>query len=274
MLWVAAMYNVLAILSCLYAETVESMSSAGSGYWCYNCIEDCRDSNCIEDCRDSNCIEDCCDNDCIEDCCDERCACNGRVSLGLYCCIWWLLLAAVGMVIILGAISILLVTQNQEGIEECETFLLVYGAISVLCGLTLFVSLCICNCKCAFHHWPRLTAVSLISICSLVVYLVVFVFVNYKYTPEAFGNANGGSNGGSGLESHGGDGTESPMEACISGIQGIHLFIIASDCVAITLCILCILNVIFSCFFKRKSPLVYYRRRRFSFSWDDFAKAY
>ena len=36
MLWVAAMYNVLATehgrygLSCLYAETVESMSSAGS----------------------------------------------------------------------------------------------------------------------------------------------------------------------------------------------------------------------------------------------------
>ena len=226
------------------------------GYRCYNCIEDCRDNDCIEDCFDS---------DCIEDCCDERCCCNRRVSLGVYCCIWWSLLTAVGMVVILGAITILLVTVNQGGVEECEIFLLVYGAVSVLCGLTLFVSLCICNC-CAFDSWPRLTAASLISICSLLVYLVVFVFVNYRYSPEAFGNANGGGNsrllvdsgslnGGSGLEpGGGGDG----METCVSGIQGIHLLIIASDSVVVALCILCILNVIFCCFFERQSPLVYH----------------
>lgn len=95
------------------------------------------------------------------DCYDnQRCACNRHVSLGMYCCIWWWLFAAVGLVIVLGAVSTLMVTLNQVStevavIEKCEIFLLVYGVLSLLSGLTFFVSLCICNCKCTFRHRPQ-----------------------------------------------------------------------------------------------------------------------
>ena len=116
--------------------------------------------------------------------------------------------------------------------------------------------------------------------------------MNYKYAPVAFGNANGVSgdgkggygvmlgvglnsgnfSGGSGLESGdsglGGSGAGSsgsgkvPMELCISEFQGIRLLIIVSDSIFIILCMLCILNVIFSCCFEKESPVVYYNIRR------------
>ena len=117
------------------------------------------------------------------DCYDnQRCACNRRVSLGVYCCIWWWLFAAVGLVVVLGAVSTLMVTLNQVStevavIEKCEILLLVYGVLSVLSGLTFFVSLCICNCKCTFRHRPQLIVVIVIS---LVVYIAGLVCVNYK----------------------------------------------------------------------------------------------
>ena len=79
------------------------------------------------------------------------------------------------MVFILGAVSTSMVTLNQVStevavIEGCEIFLLVYGVFSLLSGVTFFVSLCICNCKCTFHHKPQLTLVIVILICSFVVY--------------------------------------------------------------------------------------------------------
>ena len=45
-------------------------------------------------------------NDCYD---NRRCACNGRASLGVYCCIWWWLFAAVGLVVILGAAASFLI---------------------------------------------------------------------------------------------------------------------------------------------------------------------
>ena len=174
-----------------------------------------------------------------------------------------------GLVVILGAVSTLLVTLNQVSteaavIDECEIFLLVYGVISVLSGLTFFVGLWFC--KCTFRNRPQLTVVTLILLCSLVVYIAGLICVNYKYVPVAFGNANGvggdgkggygvmlgvGLNsgnfsGGSGLESGGsglgGSGAGSSgsgkllMELCISEYQGIRLLTIVSDSIFIILC--------------------------------------
>ena len=216
------------------------------------------------------------------------------------------------MVVVLGAISTLMVTLNQVSteiavIEECEIFLLVYGVSSLLSGLTFFVGLCICNCKCTFCHRPQLTLVIVILICFLVVYIAGLGCVNYKYAPVTFGNANvvggdgkrllgsgygamlgvgldsGNFSGGSGLESggsgpeSGGSGVESigsgtysgsgelPVELCISEFQGIRLLVIVSDSVFIILCILCVLNVIFSCCFEKESPVVYYKTERYDF---------
>ena len=252
-------------------------------------------------------------NDCYD---NQRCTCNRRVSLGVYCCIWWWLFAAVGMVFILGAVSTLMVTLNQVStevavIEKCEIFLLVYGVFSLLSGVTCFVGLCICNCKCTFRHRPQLTLVIVILICSFVVYIAGLVCVNYRYAPVAFGNTNvvggdgkrllgsgygvvigvgldrgnfssgsglesggsrlggsglGGSGlGGSGLESGGsglgGSGQGGSGELCISEFRGIRLLVIVSDFVFIILCILCVLNVIFSCCFEKKSPVVYETKR-------------
>ena len=237
-------------------------------------------------------------NDCYD---NQRCACNRRISLGVYCCIWWWLFVAVGMVFILGALSTLMVTLNQRStevavIEGCEIFLLVYGVFSLLSGVTCFVSLCICNCKCTFHHKPQLTLVIVILICSFVVYIAGLVCVNYRYALVAFGNANvvggdgkrllgsgygvmigvgldrgnfssgsGLESGGSGLESGGsglgGSGLGGSGELCISEFRGIRLLVIVSDFVFIILCILCVLNVIFFCCFKKKSPVVYETKR-------------
>ena len=260
-------------------------------------------------------------NDCYD---NQRCTCNGRVSLGVYCSIWWWLFAAVGMVFILGALSTLMVTLNQVStevavIEKCEIFLLVYGVFSLLTGVTCFVGLCICNCKCTFRHRPQLTLVIVILICSFVVYIAGLVCVNYRYAPVAFGNANvvggdgkrllgsgygvmigvgldrgnfssgsglggsglggsglggsgldgsglggsglGGSGlGGSGLDGSGlgGSGLGGSGELCISEFRGIRLLVIVSDFVFI---ILCVLNVIFSCCFEKKSPVVYETKR-------------
>lgn len=203
------------------------------------------------------------------------------------------------MSVILGAVSTFLVTLNQVSteaavIKECEIFLLVYGLILVLSGLTFFVGLCLCNCKCTFRNRPQLTLVTLILICSLVVYIAGLICMNYKYAPVAFGNANGvdgdgksgygvmlgvGLNsgnfsGGSGLESGdsrlGGSGAGSgsgklPMELCISEFRGIRLLIIVSDSIFIILCMLCILNVIFYCCFEKESPVVYYNIDRYDF---------
>ena len=99
------------------------------------------------------------------------------------------------MVFILGALSVLLVTLNSVStevvaIEGCEIILLVYGVLSVFSGVTFFVGLCLCNCKCASHHRSQLTAISIILIFSLIVYIVGFVYLNYRFAPEAFGSAN------------------------------------------------------------------------------------
>ena len=203
------------------------------------------------------------------------------------------------MAVILGAVSTFLVTLNQVSteaavIEECEIFLLVYGVISVLSGLTFFVGLCLCNCKCTFRNRPQLTLVTLILICSLVVFIAGLIYVNYKMAPVAFGNANevggdgktmlrsgygvmlgvglnsGNFSGGSGLESGdssgaGSGGGKLPMELCISEFRGIRLLIIVSDSIFIILCILCILNVIFYCCFEKESPVVYYNIDRYDF---------
>ena len=142
--------------------------------------------------------------------------------------------------IVLGAVSTLMVTLNQvltevAIIEKCEIFLLVYGVLSLLSGLTFFVSLCICNCKCTFRHRPQLTVVIVILICSLVVYIAGLVCVNYKYAPVAFGNANVvGSDGkrllgsghgvmiGVGLD-HGNFSASSVLESGSSGLGGSGL---------------------------------------------------
>ena len=186
------------------------------------------------------------------------------------------------MVFILGAVSTLMVTLNQVStevavIEKCEIFLLVYGVFSLLSGVTCFVGLCICNCKCTRHR-PQLTLVIVILICSFVLYIAGLVCVNYRYAPVAFGNANvvggdgkrllgsgygvmigvgldrGNFSGGSGL---GGSGLGGTGELCISEFHGIRLLVIVSDIIFIILCILCVLNVIFSCWFEKESPVVY-----------------
>ena len=87
---------------------------------------------------------------CIGNLNSKRCGCNGRVSLGVYCCSWWLLFAAVGMVFILGALSVLLVTLNSVStevvaIEGCEIILLVYGVLSVFSGVTFFCAYATAN---------------------------------------------------------------------------------------------------------------------------------
>ena len=103
----------------------------------------------------------------------------------MYCCTWWLLFAAVGMAVLLGALSVLLVTLNSASteavaVEGCEIILLVYGKLSVFSGVTFCAGLCLCNCKCAFRHRSQLTAVSIILIFSLIVYIVGFVYLNYR----------------------------------------------------------------------------------------------
>ena len=342
----------------------------------------------------------------------------------MYCCSWWLLFAAVGVAVLLGAISVLFVILNSVStevavVDNCWTILLVYGAISILSGLIFLAALCLCNCKWAFHHRPRLTAISIILFFSLILYIVGLAYLNYRYAPDAFGwdgnlagngsrllgrsiesgsgvipgsgsglesggggselesgggpgsglesgvggggsglesggggggsglesgggggggsglESGGGGGGGSGLESGGGgselesgggpgsglesgvgggggggggsglesgggggggsgvesggsgggggggsggsdnggggggggsggsdNGGESPVEVCISEIQGIRILIIASDFVFIILCVLCTLSVIFFSFFKKESPVVYYKHYR------------
>ena len=160
----------------------------------------------------------------------------------------------------------------------------------LLSEVTFFVGLCICNCKCTFRHRRQLTLVIVILICSFVVYIAGLVCVNYRYAPVAVGNTNvvggdgqrllgsghgvmigvgldrGNLSSGSGLEPGGsglggsglgGSGLGGSGELCISEFHGIRLLVIISYSVFIFLCILCVLNVMFSCCFEKESPVVY-----------------